>query len=332
MVMFGEGKFRYAVDAGFGRLPEGWRLGDVPGVATDSRDRVYVFNRSEHPVIVFSREGQFLGSWGEGIFARPHGITITPDDFVYCTDDFDHTVRKFTLSGELLQTIGRPNEASDTGYDRIRDGESSVETVRRAGPPFNRPTNVARAANGDLYVTDGYGNARVHRFTNYGEFIQSWGEPGEGPCQFNVPHSMWYHSDDRLFVCDRENSRVQIFSPSGEYLDSWNIIGRPQELLIDKDNTVFMMVQFTKAGEPTMAGRIMTETIPCHLCIRDLEGNILGQFGGTNIGEIDSYVSAHALCMDSHGDIYTGENGQLALSKLGIHKPEYSSLRKLVRG
>jgi DNA-binding beta-propeller fold protein YncE len=330
MVFFGKGKFRYEVDEEFGKLPEGLQLGgDIPGVAVDSQDRVYVFNRSAHPVIVFARDGKFLGSWGEGILTHPHGITIMPDDSVYCTDDFDHTVRKFTTSGELLQTIGTPNRPSDTGYDKT--GKYSLATIQRGGPPFNRPTKVALAANGDLYVTDGYGNARVHHFTGSGKLIRSWGEPGEEPGHFNLPHSVWSHTDGRLFVCDRENSRVQIFSPSGEHLDTWNMVGRPQELLIDKDNTVFMVARYAKTGEATMAGRVMTETVPSHISIRDLDGNVLFQFGGTNFGEIDSFVSAHAICMDSHGDIYVGENGQLALGRLGIHKPGYSSLRKLVR-
>jgi len=330
MVVLGENKFRYEGVAEFGQLPPGWRMGgEVPGVATDSQDRVYVTNRSEHPVIVFDREGKFIGSWGEGIFTSPHGITITPDDIVYCTDDRDHTVRKFTTSGELLQTIGTPNHPSDTGCD-MKAGYRLTD-VKRGGPPFNRPTKVTQAAKGDLYVTDGYGNSRVHRFTHTGNLIQSWGEPGEEPGQFNLPHSIWYHSDGRLFVCDRENSRVQIFSLLGEYLGGWNVIGRPQELLIDQNNNVFIAVRPGNAGERTMAGRVMTETVPSHICICDIEGNLLGRLGGTNIGEIDSFVSAHGICMDSRGDIYVGEIGHGALKKLGINKPNYQSLRKLVR-
>src|SRR6266545_6864788 len=86
-MIVGEGQFRYELAKGWEQLPAGWHHGDVAGVATDSQDRVYVFNRSEHPLIVYDRDGRFSGSWGEGVFTRPHGITITPDDIVYCADD-----------------------------------------------------------------------------------------------------------------------------------------------------------------------------------------------------------------------------------------------------
>src|SRR5437763_6070757 len=102
----GTGSFRYEALAHWEQLPAGWRFGEVAGVATDSRDRVYVFSRSEHPLTVFDRDGRFLTSWGEGLFNRAHGITIGPDDAVYCTDDLDHTVRKFTPEGRLLMTLG----------------------------------------------------------------------------------------------------------------------------------------------------------------------------------------------------------------------------------
>ena len=99
------GGFKFEVVEGLGQVPEGLHLGpDIPGVATDSQDRVYIFNRSEHPVVVFESDGRFLGTWGENDFlGRPHGITITPDDIVWCTDDLDHTVRKFTLDGKLFR-------------------------------------------------------------------------------------------------------------------------------------------------------------------------------------------------------------------------------------
>ena len=329
-MIIGEGKFRFEHVEGWGQLPEGWRLGaDTPGVATDSQDRVYVFNRSEHPMVVFDRGGRFLGSWGEGVFTRPHGVTITPDQTVYCTDDHDHTVRKFTTDGTLLQTLGTRNHPSDTGYDM--KAQYSLASITRGAGPFNRPTKVAVALNGDLYITDGYGNARVHRFTAAGELIQSWGEPGDQPGQFNLPHCVWIHTDGRLFVCDRENSRVQIFSPTGERLGGWAVAGKPQELRIDKDNHVYMSLLNTVAGGRTMAGKLMTETVPAHLCVRDLEGNLIARLGGANPGEMDSFASAHGFCLDSHGDLYVVENGKNALAKIGISRPDYPPLRKFAR-
>src|SRR5262249_21159312 len=114
-VNVGTGRYRYQALARWGQLPPGWSFIDVAGVATDSHDRVYVFNRSEHPVMVFDRDGRLLRSWGEGLFKRPHGIHIGPDDAVYCTDDLDHTVKKFTTEGKPLLTLGTSGKPSETG-------------------------------------------------------------------------------------------------------------------------------------------------------------------------------------------------------------------------
>jgi hypothetical protein len=144
---------------GWGILPDGWRFVEVAGVATDSQDRVFVFSRGAHPIVIFDRDGQFLGSWGEGLFVRPHGITIGPDDAVYCTDDFDHTVKKLTPEGKILHTLGQSGCPSDTGATSI-----DFRTIRHAGPPFHCPTNLALASDGSMCISDGYGNARIHKF------------------------------------------------------------------------------------------------------------------------------------------------------------------------
>src|SRR3954469_14190292 len=202
-MIVGDGAYRYEVVEGWEQLPSGWFHGDVAGVATDSQDRVYVFNRSEHPVIIYDQEGKFLSAWGDTtMFPRPHGITIV-DDILYLADDTDHTVRKMTLDGELLMTLGTSGQPSDTGYRSNVPG--NLTTIERGAGPFNRPTRLSIGPTGHLYVSDGYGNARVHRFSADGELLQSWGEPGTGPGQFNLPHSVWAASDGRVWVCDREN-------------------------------------------------------------------------------------------------------------------------------
>jgi len=330
-MIFEGGGYRFEAVEGWGKVPKGLKLGaDIPGVATDSKDRVYIFNRSEHPVIVFESDGRFLGTWGEkDIPGRPHGITITRDDIVWCTDDIDHTVRKFTLEGKLLQIVGTPNQPSDTGY--VLSPSLSLESIKRGAGPFNRPTKVAEAPRGDLYITDGYGNARVHRFTAAGELIQSWGEPGEAPGQFHLPHAASVSSDGRVVVCDRENSRMQIFSSTGEFLNLWNMEGRPLDLAIDKDDRMFISVGRWTAGKLNLAGKEMPKTADAHLCIRDLEGNVLAKWGGSNYGELDSFVAPHGMCIDSQGSWYVVENGQRVLQKMGISRPNYPSIRKYVR-
>ena len=215
-------RLRFEACEGWGVLPDGWRFVEVAGVATDSRDRVFVFNRGDHPVIIFDREGRFVGSWGEGLFVRPHGITIGPDDAVYCTDDLDHTVKKFTPTGTLLGILGKSGSPSDTGATSM-----DFRTIRHAGPPFHYPTNLALAADGSLYISDGYGNSRVHLFSSDFDHLTSWGEPGGGPGEFRLPHGIAVGPDGTVVVADRENSRLQFFSPEGRFLEEWTDIARP---------------------------------------------------------------------------------------------------------
>jgi hypothetical protein len=329
-MIVGEGTYRYEVARGWGKLPAGWSFGDVTAIAVDSRDNVFLFTRTPHPVIVFDREGRFLGSWGEGTFSRAHGITITPGDIVWCTDDKDHTVRKFTADGKLLQTLGTRNRPSDTGYDPSV-AVSNLTTIKRGAGPFNRPTRLAMAPSGELYVSDGYGNARVHHFAGDGQLINSWGEPGEAPGQFNLPHSVWAHTDGRVFVSDRENDRVQIFSPSGEYLAAWTGIPRAADVWIDRQNVVYVGELELTAGQPNMAGRIMPETRPSKVSVRDLSGNVLARWGNPDVFAPDGFTSAHSVCVDSRGDLYVGEVAETVLNRSGRYRPDFPAIKKFVR-
>ncbi len=235
--------FGYEVVEHWPRLPPhvGWP--EVAGVATDSRKRVYLFNRGEHPVAIFNPDGTFLTSWGEGIFARPHGITIGPDDAVYCTDDLDQTVRKFTPDGNLLLTLGTSGVPSSTGATSV-----DYRTIRQAAGPFHFPTNLTLSPSGEMYVSDGYGNARIHKFTADGKLLFSWGEPGTGPGQFHVPHGIAVDRRGVVYVADRENSRLQLFSPDGEFLSEWTDIARPCQVFIDADERVLVAELGYRAG------------------------------------------------------------------------------------
>ena len=279
----------------------------MSGVAVDSSDRVYVFNRGEHPLIVFDKEGKFLDSWGEGLFTNAHGILINRNDHVYCADNFDHTVRKFTTDGTLLMTRGEVNQPAETGF---KVGESPVQ---HAGGPFNMVTNVAVAANGDMFISDGYGNARVHRFSADGELIASWGEPGDGPGQFNLPHSIVVDRSGRVLVADRENSRIQFFDQDGNYLDSWTWVNRPDDLFIDDDENLYIAElgwtlpyrerpHFRTIKHPPMGHTPITRVTVC-----DLDGNIQAQFGGWEPLVPGNFIAPHGIWADSRGDLYVGE-------------------------
>jgi DNA-binding beta-propeller fold protein YncE len=327
--MAGDGQsIGYRLVEGWEQLPPGWSHGDVAGVATDAQDRVYVANRGEHPVIVYDRDGRFLGSWGEGLFTRPHGISIT-DGVVYCVDDGDHTVRAFSLDGHLRWTLGTAHRPSDTGYRA--DAPANLRTIERAAGPFHRPTRLAVAPGGELYVADGYGNARIHRFSPDGELLQSWGQPGDQPGQFNLPHSVWVHTDGRVFVCDRENDRIQVFSPTGELLTTWANVTRPGDLYIDREERVYVGEMAWEAGASSLAGRRWPETRASQLSVRDLGGNVLARWGGPDPCAPGSFASPHGLWVDSRGDIYVGEVTQTALSRGGRWHPGCHSLQKFTR-
>ena len=324
----GSGDLTFELVPDWEQLPSAWSHGDVAGVATDSQDRVYVFNRSEHPVIVYEPDGRFAGSWGEGVFTRPHGITIH-NDIVYCADDTDHTVRIFTLQGKLLKTLGKPNQPSDTGYSP--EGRTNLLSIKRGAGPFNRPTRLSVATDGQLYVSDGYGNARVHRFSADGELIQSWGEPGSGPGQFNLPHSVWVHSDDRVFVCDRENDRIQIFDRAGNLLTMWTNVTRPGDLLIDPSGRVFIGEMAWNVDETHMDGRPFSESRAAKVSIRDLDGNVLTSWGGDDPCAPASFASPHGMWLDSQGNLYVAEVTHTALSRSGRWHAGCHSLQKFAR-
>ncbi len=256
-IRMGSGRFTYEAQAGWAKLPKGWSFLEVVDVAVDAQDRVYVFTRGEHPLLIFDREGNLLASWGEGLFKRPHGITMGPKETLYLTDDGGHAVYQFTLDGKLLMTLGTPGKGA--GF--------------MSGQPFNQPTKVARdPKTGELYISDGYGNARVHKYTSDGKYLFSWGECGTDPGQFNLVHSVVLDRAGRVFVADRENHRIQIFDSQGKFLAIWNNIHRPCGLHIAGEGEELVYVgelappfPFSQ-NYPNVGGRIS---------IYDLKGNRL---------------------------------------------------------
>ncbi|MBI3954279.1 MAG: hypothetical protein HY330_07180 [Chloroflexi bacterium] len=319
------GQLAYEVIQGWDRLPEGWSYVEVGGVATDSRDRVYVFNRGQHPVIVFDRDGRFLTAWGEGVFTNPHGITIGPDDAVYCVDNFDHTVRKFTTEGVPLLTLGTKDRPSDTGYTR-----ESPKVLRAAGP-FNRPTNLALSPAGEMYVADGYGNARVHKFSAAGKHLFSWGEPGSGPGQLNLPHGIVIDRRGTVYVADRENSRIQLFTPDGEYLAEWRDVNRPCDLYIDRDEHMYVAELGFRAGIAAGAPVPEGHTPLARVSVFTLDGRLRARWGGAESCAPGNFFAPHGIWADSHGDIYVGEVIASAGGRRGLVPLDCHALQKFAR-
>jgi DNA-binding beta-propeller fold protein YncE len=305
-VAIGHHRLEYEVVEGWARMPEGWAVTDVVGVAVDSRDRVYVFNRGRYPVMVFDKEGRFLDAWGQGRFVRPHGIFITGDDRVFLVDDEGHSVYEFGPDRALRQRIG-DGTASDTGYEPWRS------PVRRAAGPFNTVTNVAVTPAGEIFATDGYGNARVHRFAADGRLTASWGAPGDGPGQFNLPHGIAVDRRGQVYVADRENSRVQLFSRDGEYRGAWDWPNRPCDLFIDADERVYVAeLGFVFGNEPVPHLDLMQTPPPGHspiarvsICTPD--GELIDQVGGDDPILPGNFIAPHGLWVDPRGGLYVGE-------------------------
>ena len=318
----------YRVVEGWEQLPDGYRHLDVAGVAVDSRDRVFIITREDPRVIVCGPDGAFQASWGEDLFtARTHGITIGPDDAVYCVDEGNHVVYRFTPDGTLRQTIGSLGQASDTGYDG-----RSLASIIRGGPPFNRPTNLAVAPGGDLYVTDGYGNARVHRFSAEGRLLQSWGEPGAGPGQFNLPHGIAVLADGRVLVADRENDRIQLFDPEGKYLDQWTQVQRPTNIALDREGRIYVSELWWRAGDRPPAGGAIAEDRPGRVSVLDREGAVLARWGGPDPCAPGNFAAPHDVCVDSRGDVYVAEVTWTFAGKAGLVPPDCHTLQKFTRG
>ena len=289
-IIVGEGAHRYEVIENWGKLPDGWRFGEVAAVGVDSKDNVYVFSRSDHPMTVFDRDGNFLRSWGEGVFHRPHGVHFGPDDTVYCTDDGDHTVRKITTEGKVLLTIGVPNQHSPF----------------LSGKPFNRCTHTALSPKGEIYVSDGYGNSRVHKYSPDGKHLMCWGTTGTDPGQFNIVHNVVADQDGWVYVADRENHRVQVFDGNGKYEAQWNNMHRPCALYCCGGKNPQFIIGELGPGMPVNTHH--TNLGP-RLAIVDQKGKTLARLGGeAGPGqETGKFLSPHGLAVDSRGSIYVGE-------------------------
>jgi len=311
-MLYGAGKYTYELVDGWAKLPQGYSMPDIGGVATDAQDRVYVLQiGTAHPMMVFDRDGNLLTSWGDGYFKSGHGCCVSQDGSVYCADCDSHTVSRFTPEGKLLSVLGKKDQPSDTGYINQPDFFDCLASIKHGGPPFNKPTDVAITASEEIYVSDGYGNARVHKFAADGTLVASWGEPGYAPGQFRVPHAVWVDKRDHVWIVDRENCRIQIFNNHGELLNQWTGLHRPNDIYIDGEGVVYV----AESGQ--------------RVSIFNFDGGLLARWGceGQGVDKDSLFLVPHAIAVDSHGDVYVGECDMIAY---GIDRGP-RSIQKFVR-
>ena len=251
------GDRRYAVERRWAELPGNERLELISQLAVDRHGRVYVNRRRDPPVLVFEPSGKLGAAWGEGRLTDAHGIFVTADDRVFVIDRDRHQVLVFSLDGKLLGTLG----------ERDRP---------RFQAPLNHPTDVAVADDGEIYVSDGYGNSAVHRFSADHRLIRTWGSPGQGPGEFSTPHAIWIDRSNRVLVADRENHRVQIFDREGAYLGEWRDFYLPMDLYEDARGMVYVTDHIPRLSMMTPEGKLAGRCRPTFNLPHGISGNAEG--------------------------------------------------------
>ena len=271
MAVVGSGDFRYEAVPSWPKMPRYWSFGAASDGAVNSRDEVHIFSRGLHPLTIWDTEGNFISSWGERTFsANPHGIYISPSDSVWLVDRDYHIATEHAPDGTPLRTLGEKLAPAPTFH----------------GKPFNMPSGLAIAPGGELFVSDGYGGHRVHKFSPEGELLLSWGKRGTGPGEFALLHNIWVDPRGRVLVCDRENNRIQLFDGQGGYLEEWTDLNMPGDLWI-ADEVVYVVEQGGASG----------------VSLWTLEGEPITRWSGGDMS------AGHGVCVDSHGSIYVTEIG-----------------------
>ena len=257
--MLGTGDFVYDVVRPWGALPRGWALGLVSHVAVDSADRVYFYQRSDPPVLVFDSDGHFLDGWGATRLRDAHGIFAGRDGHLYLVNRDEHEVLKVTPEGRIVLALGTR-------------GRPALQA------PFNHPADVAVSRSGEIYVADGYGNSAIHRFSPEGRHLGSWGRPGAGPGEFTTPHGIWVDAQERVLVADRENNRVQLLSPEGDCYGEWRDLYHPMDIYVDAGGTVYVTDQIPRITMYSPEGRLLARGKPvatgAHGVWGDSRGNL----------------------------------------------------------
>jgi DNA-binding beta-propeller fold protein YncE len=284
---------------------------DVASVAVDAADTVITFSRQRQPLSTFRPSGHHVETFGEGVFTNPHGLAIAPDGALWCADDGDHTVRRLTPGGEVTLVVGEAGRAA--GF--------------MSGAPFNRCTQTAFGPDGDLYVSDGYGNAAVHRFDAAGRHRAAYGSSGIGPGELNLPHGIVCH-ESFLYIADRENHRIQIWDLDGRGVDEWSHVHRPTALTRLPDGGWVVaelgpMFDFNR-GAPNLGPRLSIlsaeGTVRARLQLTPSAGDQPGQF-----------VAPHDVAVDAAGAIYVAQVVEAGWSRTITDRPMPATRPSIVK-
>jgi len=277
--------------------PENVKWGHVPSISIDKQDNVWIFTRAEPPVQVYSPEGKLIRTWGQGTVGIAHGLRFDNEGNVWIGDAGNHTVRKCTPEGKVLLTLGTPGER---GLDDHH---------------LNMPTDIAISPQGEIFVSDGYGNSRVVHFDKTGKFVKAWGALGISPRQFSCVHSIVLDSKGRLYVADRNNVRIQVYSQEGELLDSWNNIVTPWTFWISDKDELWVCgssPETWRARDPKYPGAPLGCPPKDQLFMRLNTDGKIQQLWTIPKGEDDKEKPGdlnwvHGIALDSKGNIFAGD-------------------------
>lgn len=282
----------YKVDPNWPQTPKGSTREAVTGLAIDKNDHVFVFTRSLPPVQVYeAATGKLVRAWGEEHFKSTHQLRLDAEGNVWAADIGHHQVMQFTPTGRLLRALGTKGVA---GKDEKH---------------FNMPTDVAVTPEGDVYVADGYGNARIVHFDKKGKYVKEWGTLGSKPGEFSIPHAIVY-AKGKLYVADRNNSRIQVFDPSGKLLDVWGNLMIPWGLSVTEKGELWA------CGSSPMRWRPTDKGLGCPpkdqvLMRYTLEGKLQQLWTvpkGVDGKEVPGDLNwVHCIATDSKGNLYAGD-------------------------
>jgi DNA-binding beta-propeller fold protein YncE len=297
---------QYKTDVSFFKLPEGVYFGECVGVNLDSKGNIYVINRGVHPIMEFHPDGEFMRFIGEGLSilepnadgnGAAHSVVLDKQDNIWYVDAGTNTITELNQQGRFMMILGKKPEP----WTWLTHGATQMNPIK--GPAyFNQPTGIAFAADGSIFITDGYGNSRVAKFKADGNFEREWGEKGKEIKQFSTPHGVVIDPQGNVYIADRGNKRIQIFDQEGNFLRAWDNVGAPWAMCLTPGPNPIM---WTVDGQTGKFYKL------------NLNDEILGTFGrfGKAVGETEW---THGLACPSEDTLYAAEELNYRMDKITV--------------